>query len=120
MDNIEKKLDALIGALGFDVERINVNPRKNDRFPSDPIYDYKLTKRKDPLDVLYDGVPLRQLTYNIIDLSVKPFLDKKYKWIKYPKVQFDAVIESFGDDATKINDDSYLIFGIEVSLDEKT
>tara|TARA_R110000787_G_scaffold86785_2_gene184958 strand:- start:219 stop:638 length:420 start_codon:yes stop_codon:yes gene_type:complete len=45
MSNTEKKLDALIDALGFDVEQINVNPRKNDRFPSEPIYDYKLTDR---------------------------------------------------------------------------
>jgi hypothetical protein len=47
MNNIEKKLDALIDALGFDVEMIDVNPRKYDRYPSEPIYDYKLTKRED-------------------------------------------------------------------------
>jgi hypothetical protein len=45
MNTTEKKLDALIDALGFDVEKVDVNPRRHDRYPSDPIYDYKLTKR---------------------------------------------------------------------------
>jgi hypothetical protein len=45
MNNTEKKLDALIDALGFDAEQVNVNPRRHDRYPSEPIYDYKLTKR---------------------------------------------------------------------------
>jgi hypothetical protein len=48
MNNTDKKLDALIDALGFDVEQVNVNPRRHDRYPSEPIYDYKLTRRDEP------------------------------------------------------------------------
>lgn len=59
MTDSEKKLDALIDALGFDVEKINVNPRRHDRYPSNPVYDYKLTKRKEhPLKALGDCIPL--------------------------------------------------------------
>jgi hypothetical protein len=50
MNNTDKKLDALIDVLGFDVEQVDVNPRKHDRYPSEPIYDYKLIKRDKPVD----------------------------------------------------------------------
>jgi hypothetical protein len=64
MSNIEKKLDALIDALGFDVEVIQTNivsPPKNEREgfggaigmgsrpPSHIIYNYKFTKRDEPV-----------------------------------------------------------------------
>ncbi len=49
MNTTDKKLDALIDALGFDVEEVDVNPRRHDRYPSEPIYDYKLTKRGVPV-----------------------------------------------------------------------
>tara|TARA_R110000764_G_C10808163_1_gene359907 strand:+ start:218 stop:493 length:276 start_codon:yes stop_codon:yes gene_type:complete len=56
MNNIEKKLDALIDALGFDVEVIDsgftvVKVSELDTTPyPDKIHrtDYKLTKRNDP------------------------------------------------------------------------
>jgi hypothetical protein len=63
---IEKKLDALIDALGFDVERVRIGDARCDCYKSNPlssdhligcqrcqgtgvshgIFDYKLTKRK--------------------------------------------------------------------------
>ena len=49
MNNIEKKLDALIDALGFDVEEM-----LEQKIPSGQIiidHDYKLTKRKDNSEV---------------------------------------------------------------------
>ena len=64
MSNIEKKLDALINALGFDVEVIQTNivsPPKNEREgfgsgigigscrPAHIINNYKLTKRDEPV-----------------------------------------------------------------------
>jgi len=48
MNNCEKKLDALIDALGFDVEEVAVS----DSLCRDTIFDYKLTKRDDKLAYL--------------------------------------------------------------------
>jgi hypothetical protein len=48
MNNTEKKLDALIDALGFDVEEVN-----EQSIPTGQIivaHDYKLTKRDEPAD----------------------------------------------------------------------
>jgi len=53
MNNIEKKLDALIDALGFDVEAVSVGNHEifkaNNLRPAiiQEVFDYKLTKRED-------------------------------------------------------------------------
>jgi len=136
---IEKKLDALIDALGFDVERVETGIVHCDCHNSNPlaryhmagcmkcqgtgvlhgVFDYKLTKRPNPLDVLYDDISLRQLTQNVIDLEVDPTLSASDKWIKYPKEQFFAVIDWFGNDAKRMNEHRYNVFSVGVSLDEE-
>ena len=133
MNNYEKKLDALIDALGFDVERLldikhiyrredlqpNGEPKEN-AMPNCTIDNstYKLTKRKDPLDVKYNGHFLRQLTTNIIEMECDPTLSKENKWIKYDKEQFDAVVHWFGDDVVMTEEGKCLIFDVEVSINE--
>jgi hypothetical protein len=67
MNNIEKKLDALIDALGFDVEAVSVG--NHEIFKADnlrpaiiqEVFDYKLTKRNinsESLDCYVACVPL--------------------------------------------------------------
>ena len=142
MNKLEKKLDALIHALGFDVETLNTKTYGHARelnhsermfngtrgeleFQGEGLYkevtrhtNYKLTKRTDPLDVLYDGVTLRQLAENIIELKCNPLLPTENKWIKYPKASFEAVVDWFGFQAERKNEHRYIILGVEVSLDE--
>ena len=56
MNNCEKKLDALIDALGFDVEEVTKNfemadksrPEAGATFMLKQVIDYKVTKRNDP------------------------------------------------------------------------
>jgi len=93
--------------------------------------DYKVTKRKpikrldvplckkpNPLDVTYDGVSLKQLTENIIEIHCDPTADIHNKWIKYPKASFYAVVDWFGDFAVRANEHRYYIYGVEVNLDD--
>ena len=54
MDNTEKLLIALIDALGYDIKKIDVNPMRHDRYPSTPIYDYKLSKKVDLPKPIHD------------------------------------------------------------------
>jgi hypothetical protein len=132
MNNIEKKLDALIGALGFDVEEAHIpaddmdasewNKMFTSRYcsaiPTRPVatINYKLIKRKDPLDIFYDGVTLRVLTNNVIDIMTNPF---PYKWIAYKKEAYDAVLGWFGDKFVILSDNkSFKVFGVRVILDE--
>ena len=129
MTNEIKLLRAFIEASGFDVEeeRIPLNDfavsnwnnsgRIGDR-PTATI-DYKVTKKPDPLNVLYDGVTLKQLTQNVINIHCDFNLSASDKWIKYSEVQFKAVVEWFGDGAKRINEHRYNILSVEVSLDEK-
>tara|TARA_R110000823_G_scaffold311904_1_gene438156 strand:- start:37 stop:414 length:378 start_codon:yes stop_codon:yes gene_type:complete len=81
MNNTEKKLDALIDALGFDVERLTTNRNAVEEYKKrktdiinlglvgdvpignrpKPEYDYKITKRdinSEPLNCHVDCVPL--------------------------------------------------------------
>ena len=138
MNNCEKKLDALIDALGFDVERVTTNRDEVEDYKAHrdcvigscqvgmipignrpkPKYDYKLTKRANPLDVKYNGVTLRKLTGNIIDIECNPTLSKDDKWIHYNKEQFDAVVHCFGDKAVMDGENKCLIFDVILILDE--
>ena len=144
MNNIEKKLDALIDALGFDVTKyteFDYQKHKDNIVPpnricvlesdsayvidykgmytsrlKEPVIDYKLTKRKEPLDVLYDGVTLRVLTDNVIDIMLLPH---SCKWIAYKKEAYDAVLGWFGDKFVILSDNkSFKVFGVKVILDE--
>ena len=49
MTNEMKLMRAFIDAMGYEVEEVDINPRKHDRYPSEPIIDYKVTKR--PFDI---------------------------------------------------------------------
>jgi hypothetical protein len=80
--------------------------------------DYKVTKKPNPLTKLYDGVALKWLTQNIIDIECNPTLGNNQKWIKYPAASFLAVVDWFGDDAIKVSEGKYLIHNVEVSIDE--
>jgi hypothetical protein len=141
MSNTEKKLDALIDALGFDVEEVvtTVHPpfsimkaftdRYNQQGPVHTV-NYKLTKRDntvrdwsvtgndliDSLDVLYDDVSLRQLVENVNQLSE---LDKKYRWIKYPINSYCAVSNHFISKMPITVCSGYFeALGVKVMLDE--
>lgn len=80
-------------------------------------FDYKVTKKPNPLHVYYDDVQLEQLVANVIHLSE---CNDSERWIKYPKASFDAVVDWFGFQAERANAHRYIILGVEVSLDEKT
>jgi hypothetical protein len=128
MNNTEKKLDALINALGFDVEEshvLDVDNYKVARLVSFGMFEvnkdyihpeFKFTKRDEPLDVLYDGVSLRQLVENVKGLSG---LDGKYRWIKYPKCSYDAVYEYLSSKMDiKVCVSNFQVFGVKVMLDK--
>ena len=134
MSNIEKKLDALIDALGFDVKRVcdieyiyKSEDLQDDGEPkeyalADSIIDnstYKLTKRKDPLDVLYCGITLRELTNNVMCIQCDPTLATNDKWIAYKKDAYEAVLCWF-EFKMHINKDvfSFKVFDVQVILDE--
>ena len=130
MNNIEKKLDALIDALGFDVEELTIKKMLvTAGVPSireftqgcDVITytDYKLTKRKGPLDVLYCGITLRELTNNVMCIQCDPALAKKDKWIAYKKDAYEAVLCWF-ELKMHINKGvfSFEVFDVKVILDE--
>ena len=124
MNNTKKKLDALIDALGFDVKEV-VNDDLLAFFGGEIpaslanqvscVTHYELTKRPDPLTIRYDSVPLEQLIRNIIDLSL---MDEQFRWIRYHKQSFNAVVRWFYGIADKQSDTLYLIMGVEVFLDE--
>jgi hypothetical protein len=142
MNNTEKKLDALIDALGFDVEEVvtTVHPpfsimkacftdRYNQQGPVHTV-NYKLTKRDEPvrdwsvtgndligsLDKFYDDVSLRQLVENINQLSV---LDEKYRWIQYPLDSYYAVKVYFSSKMPITSSPTYFkVLGVKVMLDE--
>ena len=46
MNNTDKLLRAFIDAMGYEVKEIDINPRKHDRYPSEHIVDYKVTKKE--------------------------------------------------------------------------
>ncbi len=136
MNNTEKKLDALIDALGFDVEKVTTNRSEVEQFKirkrdiidrclvgytpigsrPKPKYHYKFTKRDETLDVLYDGVKLRQLVENVKDLSG---LDGKYRWIKYPRDSYYAVLGNFsGRMGIWYGVNNFQVLGVKVMLDE--
>ena len=123
MNNIEKKLDALIDALGFNVEDVTKNFEMTDKsrpeagatFILKQVVDYKLTKKPNPLHVYYDDIRLEQLVANVIHLSE---CDHSERWIKYPKASFDAVVDWFGFQAERAIAHRYTILGVEVSLDD--
>ena len=129
MNNIEKKLDALIDAMGFDVEETTIingvvmsvrDATIIDRYCRAPKNtDYKLTKRKDPLDVRYYGIILRELTNNIIDINCDVTRAKKYKWIAYKIDAYNAVFDWF-DRLLVINKgiNSFNVLDVKVFLDE--
>ena len=77
---------------------------------SEPVIDYKVTKK---LDKLYDGVSLDQLIRNVFELS---HANHSEKWIKYPKDIFDAVVKYFGDAAINKTDTYAEIYGVDVFL----
>jgi hypothetical protein len=131
MNNTEKKLDALIDALGFDVVETPVFMARPDG--GDKVHirtDIKLTKRNKPvrdcsvtgndfidsLDVSYDDVSLRQLVENINQLSE---LDKDYRWIKYPLDSYYAVYGHFSSKMIIWSCKNYFeALGVKVMLDE--
>ena len=104
MTNEMKLLRAFIEASGFEIKQ--TGGRVGDRAWT---VDYKVTKKPDPLDVMYNGVSLSQLVENVY---------QEIEWIKYPKESFYAVIEWFGDEAERVNEHRYNINGVEVSLNE--
>lgn len=141
---IEKKLDALIDALGFDVEVIETitldgKPLQKPVIgaPGEVIavdnlrnivrgIDYKLTKRglqqgpdNNKLSEPKPSVSIDQLVKNIINLSQ---LESDLRYIKYKKCDFDRVVSWFGDLAKRHDTDGdgdwYLILGVEVFLDD--
>jgi hypothetical protein len=126
MNNTEKKLDALIDALGFDVEETMTGDHRT----FGCWIDFKFTKRDEPvrdwsvtgndligsLDVLYNDVSLRQLVKNVNQLSD---LDKKYRWIKYPRDSYNAVFGYFnGRMIVWSCANSFDVLGVKVMLDE--
>ena len=60
----DKLLRAFITVSGYEIEEVDVNPRKNDRYPSEPIINYKLTKRDEihPLDDLATVMEKHKIT----------------------------------------------------------
>ena len=148
MNNTDKLLRAFIEASGFEIEEGKVTAgdlidrsyssasystkEMKQRYPnkhldtecfggkwivSEPVIEYKVTKKP---ELLYDGISLRQLTQNVIDIECDPTLAIEDKWIKYPKDSFYAVIDWFGNDAIRCNEHRYNIFNVEVSLNENT
>jgi hypothetical protein len=131
MNNTEKKLDALIDALGFDVVETPVFMISPDGINKVHIRtDFKLTKRDvpvrdwsvtgndliDSLDRLYDDVSLRQLVENINELSE---LDEKYRWIKYPLDSYYAVKVYFSSKMPITSCPTYFkAIGVKVIIDE--
>ena len=138
MNNTEKLLRAFIEASGFDIEEVETfneaqylvdkedyknNPNdyrgafcKSPPFKASYIeIDYKVTKKPDQLNKLYDGISLRQLTQNVIDIECDPL--SGFKFIKYPKDSFHAVIDWFAHDAKRVDDHTYYVLSVEVSLD---
>jgi hypothetical protein len=146
MNNTEKKLDALIDALGFDVEEIRT--RDNEAYNHDLrayggmlgmmpangrdyiTTEFKLTKRDktvhdssvtgndliDSLDRFYDDVSLRQLVENVNQLSR---LDKEYRWIKYPLDSYYAVKVYFSSKMPITSCPAYFkALDVKVMLDE--
>jgi hypothetical protein len=142
MNNNEKKLDALIDALGFDVKEVvtTVHPpfsimkacftdRYNQQGPVHTV-NYKLIKRDktvrecsvtgndliDSLDRFYDDVSLRQLVENVNQLSR---LDKEYRWIKYPLDSYYAVKVYFSSKMPITSCPTYFkALDVKVMLDE--
>ena len=113
MTNEIKLLRAFIEASGFDVEEVRLSPlglRGDELIHVNKVINYKVTKKPDPLDVMYDGVSLLQLVENVY---------QEIEWIKDPKESFYAVIEWFGDEAERVNEHRYNINGVEVSLNEE-
>jgi len=107
-----KLLRAFIEASGYEIEEVTLSPlglRGGELRMMGAVIDYKVTKKPDPLDVMYDGVSLLQLVENVYQES---------EWIKYPKESFYAVIKWFGDEAERINEHRYNINGVEVSLND--
>jgi hypothetical protein len=78
--------------------------------------DIKGNNGIDPLDVLYNGVALRQLVENINNLSE---LDKNYRWIKYPLDSYCAVYGHFSKKMIIWSCKNYFeVLGVKVTLDE--
>jgi hypothetical protein len=131
MNNTKKKLDALIDALGFDIVETPIFMNRPDGAYKVHIRtDFKLVKRDAPvrdcsvtgndlidsLDVLYDDVSLRQLVENVNQLSE---LDKKYRWIKYPKDSYNAVFRYFSNNMIVWScANSFDVLGVKVMIDE--
>jgi len=123
MNNIEKKLDALIDALGFDVksEYVPLNDSAisnwNDKWRNantshippkpEPTTNYKLTKK--------DNTPLDVTIKKILIISQ---LDPPLRFIKLPRDKFNSVVEWFIGMAIKSHNGMYVIFNVEVWLDE--
>ena len=137
MNNTDKLLRAFIEASGYEIEEVysvytNVSDVLNYTTSIKPCaslsqgdwacrvdVDYKVTKKVDPLDVLYDGVTLRQLINHIIDISCNPTLPDRSKWIEYPEKSFDAIINHFGDKAEATGDDvGYEVLGVGLFMED--
>ncbi len=120
MTNEMKLLTAFIEASGYEVE--TVQPEPVDGWSPGVLYDmttqYKVTKKVNPLDVMFDGFPLRVLVNNIIEISANPLLDKRHKWIKYPEHSFNAVVDHFMVRDCVVNNECCLILGVKVSIDD--
>ena len=119
MNNTDKLLRAFIEASGYEIEtKVTSQELHNPHNSNVEIItstDYKVTKKVSIQHDWYDGVTLNDLVKNIIILSN---LEDQYKFIKYPKESFHAVIDWFGDDAIRCNEHRYNIFNVEVGLDE--
>ena len=131
MNNTEKKLDALIDALGFDVvetpvfmispdgiNKVHIRTEINLTKRDVPVRDWSVTGNDliDSLDRLYDDVSLRQLVENINELSE---LDEKYRWIKYPLDSYYAVKVYFSSKMPITSSPTYFkAIGVKVMIDE--
>lgn len=126
MDNTIKLLTAFIEASGYDIEEVTESVEVPDKsrpevgvtFTSKKVIDYKVTKKVNPLDVMFDGFPLKILVNNIIEISANPLLDKRHKWIKYPEHSFNAVVDYFMVKDCVVNNEYCLILGVKVSIDD--
>jgi len=127
MTNEMKLLRAFIQASGYEIEEVKTVTKKKfsflkalftDRYNQQrdiTTIDYKVTKKPDPLDKMYDGVTLDQLTRNIFELNDH---QEKYRWISYTTNQYDAVVNWFGKSVKNKTEFSCVILGVRMQVND--